>query len=371
MAQKKTGIANIVDNEYSHLNMTFKEGVEMFKAAHCAGLPLMIYGSPGVGKTSMPRQLFKQLGYDSCIVFTPAQDDVIDWKLPYLDTHVTTRDGKEYTEKISKFAVSERIPRSGRHILVIDELPQASMSLQPTLYSFVLEGTVSGFALPRGCMRVGTGNRDTDGCGSHPISAALRDRLSMTFNLIPDPDTWCEWGSKNNVHPSVTGYVRQSPDCLHGFDPNDVVAGCTPRSLEKLSDLMHANDLYGDASKGNQRFSIKNMETKIFSGVIGRGHGIEFSAFLDIYRNKVDIETILKSPGTAPIPKDGSLSYATIMSLSGHTNPSNFKKIFTYIQRMEPTYTFCYVIDVQNRCPEVVNNPEYVKYLTNNYNLFL
>lgn len=359
MAKTKT-TTQIIDEEYAHLNVDHKQAIEIARACHYSKLPLMIFGGPGVGKTSLPRQIYKDLGYDSCIVYTPAQDDVIDWKLPYL-----APDSDE-SQRIARFAISERIPRSGKHMIVIDEINTASMSLQPTLYSLVLERQVAGFTLPKDCMIVATGNRESDNCAAQPMSAALKDRLAVMINLVPNVETWCEWGAQNGVHPSVVGYVRQDPTCLTGMDPDDVAAGCTPRSLEQLSNLMIANDTNGNG----KNFNLSKCETKVFSGIIGKGYGIQFAAFLDIYRNKVNVEEILQNPTTAALPDDCSLCYATICSLSGHTNKTNFKKFMTYVSRMEPTYLFCYILDVRSRCPEIQQTKEYKAYLMQNFSMF-
>ena len=261
MSKKKEVSEVLVDQEYAHLNVSFQEATTLFKLASAANLPIMLYGSPGVGKTSLPRQIYRELGYDSCIVFTPSQDDVIDWKLPYLDITTYTEKENTITEKIAKFAVSERLPRTGRHIICIDEINTASMSLQPTLYSLVLERRVGDFVLPPGNMVCATGNRESDNAAAQPMSTALKDRLAIACNLVPEVNEWCNWAAVNQIHPSVVGFVRSHPGALHGINHEDVVAGCTPRSLEQLSRAIIANDNYGKNSS-NPKFNIDSIENK-------------------------------------------------------------------------------------------------------------
>lgn len=355
----------ITQGEYDHLNCRVGQAKQILRT--CARIKdgrrsVMIWGGPGIGKTSVCRQFGEEeeFGFDSTIVFTPSQDDVIDWKFPYLEEVKFTRDGKQYKEKISKFAISDRIPKTGKHLIVVDEINTASMSLQPTLYSLMLEHRVAGHDLPAGCMCVGTGNRETDNCAAQPMSAALKDRMAVHMNLIPDVETWTAWAAHKKLHPSVMSYVRDIPAALEGFDAEDPTSGCTPRSLESLSHLVEAG-------------IEESCEFIVYQGCIGRARGMEFDAHMKIFRNQIPIEEILANPETARLPDLDKPDMLFILSttLAAYCTKLNFDKLFRYSERLPKTYQFLFVQDAFNRDKTMKSHPGFLKYVGKNHNLLL
>src|SRR5713226_7324319 len=112
--------------------------------------PVFIWGSPGVGKSAVVRQLAKELAI-------PLQDvralllDPVDLRgLPFLGA-----DGR------SKWATPEFLPESGSGILFLDELNAAPAMVQASCYQLVLDRKVGEYSLPEGWAIVAAGNRDS------------------------------------------------------------------------------------------------------------------------------------------------------------------------------------------------------------------
>ena len=309
----------------------------------------MIWGSYGVGKSSIVAQLANQLGYKLLAIY-PSQDDVIDYKLPYL--------AEVNGEKMSAFALSERLPREGKWIILVDEINTAPTSLQPTLYSLILDGRICNWQAPKGCIRLGAGNRETDKCAAQPMSAALKDRLTVHFNLVPNSDDWCVWAAKNTIRPEVMAFVRNFPQSLEGANPDDPCGGCTPRSLEGLSRLIDA----GIPSE---------IEPQMIFGTIGQGVGTEFNAFLDLYRSKINLDDIIKNPTTAKIPDEPHVNYAIATGLAAKANQKNFAAIMTYAERMSPSYMVVIVGDSIRRDPQVKKTKAFSKFTAENHDIII
>jgi hypothetical protein len=321
-----------------------------------SGTTAMMWGKPGVGKTSLAHQVAAEDGnFDSVIVFNPSQDDVIDLKLPYVDNIQIDEDNYA----ISRFAYSERLPRKGRHLIFVDEINTAPMAMQATLYSLILEGRIGSYKLPPGCIRMAAGNRIEDKCAANDMSLALRDRLGVHMNVIASEKAWVRWATLNGVAPEVVAFVRQNPTALEGINEDDPCAGCTPRSLEFLSNIV-------------KQGIDEDIQHSVVSGVIGRGAGPEFIGFLDIFKNQIDIEQIIEKPDDAPIYKRTDLLYSVVSALGSKMNEDNIDNIFKYLERLnERRYMIMAANDAYNRDKAIMKNKRFNKFLTSNYQYFV
>jgi len=314
---------------YDHITVNASQLMEALVTVLKAGTQAMIWGSYGVGKTSIVRQVGEALGFESVIVLTPSQEDVIDYKLPWLDEG---DDG----EKISRFAMSERLPRSGRHLFFVDEINTAATSLQPTLYGLMLEGVIGKYKMPKECCRIAAGNRETDKCAAQPMSAALKDRFAVHLNFVPDAENWCRWGAKNNMRPEVMAFVRDMPQVLESCNPDDPCGGCTPRSIEHLSRLLTVG-------------IPESCESQMIQGCIGQGCGVKFAAYLDIFRNKINIDQIIRNPDSVTPPDRPDIAWSIACALAHKATKDNFANILKFAGKMSPTYSVVIVSDAIRR----------------------
>lgn len=345
---------------YDGIKVDPAKATKIIKTAIKANTTCMMWGKWGVGKTSIVYQIAEAMHpyFDSCIVINPSQDDVIDFKLPYVDT--MTFEGENHN--ISRFAVSERLPRQGRHIIFVDEINTATPAMQATLYSLILEGRIGSYSLPKGCIRMAAGNREEDGCAAMPMSNALKDRLGVHMNVVPSESSWIHWATtRGNIAPEVVAFVRDNPSRLEGHcsnDDGDPTGGCTPRSLEFLSRMVTAG-LDDD---------IRHIVT---NGIIGQGAGAEFIGFLDIFKNKINIQEIIDKPETAPIPKELDVMYSVVSSLGAKINKENIDKIMVYLKRLpERRYMIMSMQDALNRDPSINNSKVFSKFIAENYMYF-
>lgn len=347
-------------NVYSGITVDPMKAAKIIGTCIKAGTTAMMWGKWGVGKTSIAYQVVEKMNpyFDSCIVINPSQDDVIDFKLPYVDE--ITVDEKKYTA--SKFAVSERLPRKGRHLIFVDEINTATPAMQATLYSLILEGRIGSYKLPDGCIRIAAGNREEDGCAALPMSNALKDRLGVHMNIVPSEASWIKWATtRGNIVPEVVAFVRNMPTVLEGHCSNesgDPTGGCTPRSLEALSKMIGA---------GTDEDILHNVA----NGIIGQGAGAEFVGFLDIYKNNVDIDEIIKKPEKAPVPKKMDVLYAITSALGAKMNKDNIENIVVYLKRMDRRYMLMAMNDAHNRDESIRTHPAMAAFIRENFKYFI
>ena len=105
-------MSGTTNQQYQAISYRIQQAKKAIELALQAGKVPMVWGSYGIGKTSIVRQIAEEQGYDSAIVITPSQDDVIDYKLPYVAEGEADENGQKI--KMSAFAYSDRLPRSDR-----------------------------------------------------------------------------------------------------------------------------------------------------------------------------------------------------------------------------------------------------------------
>src|SRR5271157_4659908 len=187
--------------------------------------PVFIWGGPGVGKSSVVKQLAETLN-------VPLQDvralllDPVDLRgLPFLGS-----DGR------SKWATPEFLPQDGTGIFFLDELNAAPAMVQASCYQLVLDRKLGEYTLPEGWAIVAAGNRDSDRAATTRMPTPLRNRF-VHIDFEVDVQEWSEWSIKANVRPEVIAFIRFRPELLSAFD-HDANAFPSPRSWEFVSRIL-------------------------------------------------------------------------------------------------------------------------------------
>ncbi|HLQ85130.1 MAG TPA: AAA family ATPase [Salinisphaeraceae bacterium] len=242
--------------------------------------PLMLWGPPGIGKSTLIRDLCRQLEI-SFIDVRLAQREPIDLRgLP-----VPGADGVHWQ-------VSAEWPRDpdSRGIILFDELTAADRSLQVAAYEFILDRRLGElYAVPDGWYICAAGNRSQDRAVAVPLSSALANRFCH-LELQVDADGWSRWALAAGLHPDVIAFINFRPECL--FDMSgDVQRGWpSPRSWERVSTALL---LAAEASLDEACLRLQ------IHGLVGRGAGTEFLAFRQWAAELPDVGAMLR--GTVPV----------------------------------------------------------------------
>lgn len=343
-------------NQYDAITVSPSKAVKCLQKVFEAGLTAMLWGSYGIGKTSIVYQITEALkekaGFEGMIVINPSQDDVIDFKLPWVDKDEVSG------ECISRFAISERLPRHGKWVVFVDEINTCTQAMQATLYSLILEGRIGEYQLPDGCIRVAAGNREFDKCAAQPMAAALKDRLALHLNIVPNEDDWCRWASRNNVVPELISYVRNFPHCLSaGQNPDDPTGGCTPRSLAQLSRLM-------------QTGIPRDVEHIIFNGTIGHARGTELAGFMEMYREKIDLDRIFQDPLNEKVPDQNELLFSLAVGLGTRCKDAkDVDHVAQFVKKIDPTYQVVFIKTLSDRNLQIANTKYYRDFITKYFQL--
>lgn len=294
--------------------------------------PVMIEGSPGLGKTQIVQQIARERSLGFVQLHAPLMQPE-DYGMPIVNAN---RDGVT-------FAVPDKFPMEGsshpdQGVLLIDELPQADNAGQKILANLIQERELHGRKLKPGWSIVATGNRQQDRAGANRILSHLRNRVT-TLEFEAHLDDWCDWALNDGVDPTVVGFVRFKPALLSAPDNKQEIYP-TPRAwVEGVSNIIGKVDA--------------KAEYECFRGAVGEGAASEFTAFLRIYRDLPDPDRVIENPDRAAVPTKMDVQYALAGALAHRATPDNFGNIIRFAERMPPEFMVLIVRDAAKRNPHV------------------
>lgn len=148
----------------------FCRSSEERRGVTCWGLPLLIWGEPGTGKTRLLSRLAKQLGLDAYLRMSPAEQGEGRFGV----VPVPGADG--YLHYPPPADVAKRF-ETGRGLLFLDELTCASPALQAPLLGLVQLGMLGGYEFSPHVRIVGATNEVQDAAGGWDPSSGIMNRF--------------------------------------------------------------------------------------------------------------------------------------------------------------------------------------------------
>jgi hypothetical protein len=243
----------------------------------------MIWGPPGIGKSSIVAQTAQTHGLD-----------MIDLRLSQLAP--TDLRGLPVAEHgVSRWYPPEFLPREGRGILFLDELNLAPPAMQGMAQQLILDRKVGSYSLPDGWFIWAAGNRKEDRAAVFDMPAPLANRF---IHLMVEPhfESFKAYALEHGIQEYLLAFLSFRPGLLHKLDPQQP-AWPSPRSW------MVANNLYQ-----------VNLD---IASVVGAGAAAEFSSFVALYHQLPNITSILDGNGRdIAFPKEPSLRYAITVALT-------------------------------------------------------
>jgi MoxR-like ATPase len=220
--------------------------------------------------------------------------------------------------------------------------------VQNACLQLVLDRQLGEYTLPPDWQIVAACNRESDGGGVTRMNAALCNRF-IHLDCEPSLDDWCKWAVTHGIEPAVIAFLRFRPNLLHEFSRTDK-AFPTPRSWEFVSLI-------------TGQHPARNIEFALFQGTVGHGAAVEYSAFLQLFRNIPSIDAILLNPSSAPVPlNDAGSLWAIAAALSRRASDQNFRRALTYLDRMPQEYSVMAVKDATARDAGLCSTPEFTSW---------
>ena len=321
--------------------------------------PVMIHGSPGVGKSAVVRQVATQRGIE-LIDLRLSQLDPVDLRgVPSVDTkkHITSWNTPSF------------LPTDGEGILFLDEINSAAQATQAAAYQLVLDRKLGDYVLPPGWVIIAAGNRSTDRAIVNQMSTALKNRF-IHLNYEVNNDDWCDWALRNDIAVEVLGFIRFRPMLLNEFEQRndskeerervqrlkDAQAFATPRSWEFLSKVV-------------QQKPSADIEYELYSGIVGEGAAAEFMGYLKYYRDLPNLDALLMNPGAAKVPEEPATLYALATGLAAKATQDNMERVVKYALRLPPEFQVLLMKDAITRDNELTQTKAFNDWAIKNANV--
>lgn len=232
---------------------------------------LMVYGPPGVGKTSILKEFAESKNYELRVKHL-SRMDTTDWSgIPKMD--------KE--QKYAEFLPISLFKKSDKKIVIFfDELNTAMPQVLNAALDVILEKkadseTFSKDAeLPKNTIILAAGNLgpEEDGTYVEELSMAVKTRMVQVI-LETDLKQWLLWAKTKNLHKKIINYINSINKLI---DLNEFKSGAsqapTPRGWERLSDVVYKIE----ESKWLSKEDKKNLLEKFSIGIVGEKRGKEF-----------------------------------------------------------------------------------------------
>lgn len=292
---------------------------------------VLLRGAPGIGKSSILKQLASQFpDYDPCYIDVQ-QLDLGDVGMPVVD-----RD-----RMVTNFAPNARfgLQRGGTRpiLLMLDELTKAARPVLNMLLPVILERRLGDVELPAGSIVFATGNLDSDGV-SDSLPAHAYNRMTVVRVSNPTPDEWLAWAATADVAPEVMAFAKEYPqvfDCYADLDEKDnnpyifnprngqTRAFCSPRSLEKASNLIKARTALGDAL------------LPALAGTLGESGARDMEAMVHLADRTPRFDDVVKNPTKCKLPDGPGAYFFMAFMLAGRCTAETLPTIMEYINRWE------------------------------------
>lgn len=250
---------------------------------HDIKLSTMIWGPPGIGKSSIVAQTAEanELAFTDLRLSQLAPTDLRG--LPVAE------DG------VSRWYPPEFLPREGKGILFLDELNLAPPAMQGMAQQLILDRQVGSYRVPEGWFIWAAGNRKEDMAAVYDMPSPLANRF-LHLEVEPEFESFKRYALTHDVHEQITAFLAFRPELLHKLTPQQN-AWPSPRSWVMASQLHRAN------------LGIESA--------VGTAMAYEFNAFIALYGSIPDLEAILRGEGESiSFPSEPSLGYATIVGLT-------------------------------------------------------
>lgn len=300
--------------------MNAKSLLSLAKLAIANKWPLLVEGSPGIGKSEIIVQACKACSTDFMIAH-PVTSDPTDYKgLPGIVNG--------QAEFLPYGELRRLIDAKAPLVCFVDDLGQGSQAVQAALMQLVLAREINGVKISDKVVFIAATNRRADNAGVSGLITPLRSRFRSTVELVPDAKEVASYLLSKGAPIELCAFLNLRPAMVNTFDQKTAREGkpfACPRTISFLADFLNAG--------------IDNAET--LSGCVGESFAVEFAGFRAMFKAIGNLPAqILTNPQTAPIPDEIDRLFAISAALTYHATVKNIDALGAYFDRFDGAAEF-------------------------------
>lgn len=249
---------------------------------------IMLWGSPGIGKSDIVRQVAAEKEW--------RLEDVRLLLLNPVDLRGIPVADRERGKAV--WLKPEFLPDEGRGILFLDEINAVVPSVQAAAYQLVLDRRIGTYKLPDGWKVIAAGNRLNDRGVAYTMPSPLANRF-LHLELESELGDWKKWALQqqpgkggqmvSNIIPVIVSFLTFDPDYLFKF-PNvgeEIRAFPSPRSWEFVSKMLR-----------NTRFDTDDELRVAITSAVGAPAASAFLEYAKVWKKLPDIKECLEGKAT-------------------------------------------------------------------------
>ncbi len=315
-------------------------------------IPVFVWGNPGVGKSS----IIKQIANDKDM-------DFIDLRLSLLDP--TDLRGIPFFDASNKSAIwakPEFLPNTNSQaygILFLDEINSAPPTVQAAAYQLILDRKIGEYTLPINYAIVAAGNYESDRGVTYRMPTPLANRF-VHFDFELDFSEWKSWAYESKIDARIISFLSYKPQNLFTFDAKAKEKSfATPRSWSFVNDILNSN------------LQIEFLKD-VISGAVGKESSDEFMNFCKIIDKLPNIQEIIN--GTLnEVPTNNSVLYGLctgiVYSLKENSSIEKVTNILDYSLNLPNEFSVMLIRDLQKENIDIESSTSWKSWV--NANKFL
>lgn len=313
--------------------MRTSDTVTTMRSLIAAKIPAFLWGAPGIGKSSIIKQIAREAGVEC-----------IDLRLSLLDP--TDLKGIPFYERESHSALwapPSFLPREGEGILFLDELNSAAPAVQASAYQLILDRKVGEYTLPEGWAIVAAGNREGDRGVVYRLPSPLANRF-VHVEMEVNVSDWRNWALGARIDMRVLAYIAFKNEALFAFDPlKNERSFATPRSWEAVHRIL-STDL------------PRSLWLDAIGGAIGHDTAVDFLGFVQVMDRLPDVQAIMRGE-EAGVPEDVAalyaLSAALVSRVLASASDEAVSNVLRYTLKLKNEFAVLVVQDLQRQGVEM------------------
>ncbi len=373
--------------------MNYADFISFSEAMFKSGLPFLVEGEPGIGKTALIEQAAKNVGMD-LIITHPAVRSPIDYGGIPAQTRPAIGKKPAEWDFVPIGDLRRLVTAKKPTVFFMDDFGQGSTATQNATCHLIHARQIGENEISDHIRICAATNRAQDKSGVNPILEHVKSRFKTIVHLEVNVDSWVQWASqcddvglldrKEPMPAILPAFISWKRDMLMDFRPKPGLENSrSPRTVHHVGQLLAAGTV------------TENTAFELISRAADKGFATEFLAFLKLWAHLPDPEEILDDPsmldsmvfekfvwdeqkgqvvvakGLHPIAQRPDVAFALVTSTAEIVDPDRMSNFVELINKFAKPVEVLGMLLVKNRGNSHLETSAFIQWATENQEYML